>query len=48
MVLLHPGFNRTDMTKKYAHIWDEEGAVPPAEGDRNNREGGVDREIDST
>lgn len=48
VVLLHPGFNRTDMTKKYAHIWDEEGAVPPAEGDRNNREGGVDREIDST
>eukprot|EP00746_Dinoflagellata_sp_MGD_P152246 gnl/MRDRNA2_/MRDRNA2_83533_c0_seq1.p1 gnl/MRDRNA2_/MRDRNA2_83533_c0~~gnl/MRDRNA2_/MRDRNA2_83533_c0_seq1.p1 ORF type:complete len:302 (+),score=58.64 gnl/MRDRNA2_/MRDRNA2_83533_c0_seq1:80-985(+) len=25
--LLHPGFNRTEMTKKYEHIWDEEGAV---------------------
>jgi len=32
IVLLHPGFNRTDMTKKYAHIWDVEGAVEPAEG----------------
>ena len=27
--LLHPGFNRTEMTKKYAHIWDIEGAVEP-------------------
>jgi len=25
--LLHPGFNRTDMTKKYEEIWDKEGAV---------------------
>ena len=25
--MLHPGFNRTAMTKKYAHIWDIEGAV---------------------
>lgn len=25
--ILHPGFNRTDMTKKYEHIWDIEGAV---------------------
>jgi NAD(P)-dependent dehydrogenase (short-subunit alcohol dehydrogenase family) len=24
---LHPGFNRTDMTSKYSHIWDIEGAV---------------------
>ena len=24
---LHPGFNRTAMTKKYEHIWDIEGAV---------------------
>lgn len=24
---LHPGFNRTDMTKKYEKIWDIEGAV---------------------
>jgi NAD(P)-dependent dehydrogenase (short-subunit alcohol dehydrogenase family) len=24
---LHPGFNRTDMTRKYEHIWDVEGAV---------------------
>lgn len=27
IVLLHPGFNRTGMTAKYAHIWDIEGAV---------------------
>eukprot|EP00122_Pirum_gemmata_P009305 Pgem_evm1s8598 len=25
--ILHPGFNRTDMTAKYSHIWDIEGAV---------------------
>jgi NAD(P)-dependent dehydrogenase (short-subunit alcohol dehydrogenase family) len=25
--IMHPGFNRTEMTKKYAHIWDIEGAV---------------------
>ena len=32
VVLLHPGFNRTEMTRKYESIWDVEGAVPPAEG----------------
>ena len=32
VVLLHPGFNRTEMTKKYEHTWDVEGAVPSAEG----------------
>ena len=25
--LLHPGFNKTDMTKKYSSIWEIEGAV---------------------
>lgn len=30
--LLHPGFNRTSMTQKYAHIWDIEGAVTPDVG----------------
>jgi NAD(P)-dependent dehydrogenase (short-subunit alcohol dehydrogenase family) len=30
--LLHPGFNRTQMTQKYAHIWDVEGAVEPSVG----------------
>jgi len=25
--ILHPGFNRTDMTRKYEQIWDIEGAV---------------------
>jgi NAD(P)-dependent dehydrogenase (short-subunit alcohol dehydrogenase family) len=32
LVALHPGFNRTSMTEKYSHIWDIEGAVPPADG----------------
>jgi len=32
VVTLHPGFNRTTMTAKYAHIWDAEGAVEPSEG----------------
>jgi len=32
VVMLHPGFNRTDMTSKYAHIWDVEGAVLSSEG----------------
>lgn len=27
VVMLHPGFNRTEMTSKYSHIWDVEGAV---------------------
>jgi len=30
--MLHPGFNRTLMTQKYAHIWDIEGAVEPEVG----------------
>jgi len=30
--ILHPGFNRTDMTKKYEHIWDIEGAVDSSIG----------------
>eukprot|EP01127_Copromyxa_protea_P022104 TRINITY_DN7797_c0_g1_i1.p2 TRINITY_DN7797_c0_g1~~TRINITY_DN7797_c0_g1_i1.p2 ORF type:complete len:271 (-),score=50.12 TRINITY_DN7797_c0_g1_i1:20-832(-) len=25
--LLHPGFNKTEMTKKYKDVWEEEGAV---------------------
>lgn len=32
VILIHPGFNRTEMTKKYEHIWDIEGAVDPNEG----------------
>ena len=27
VALLHPGFNKTDMTKKYEAIWEVEGAV---------------------
>jgi len=27
VLILHPGFNKTDMTKKYEHIWEIEGAV---------------------
>merc|ERR1712194_82652 len=32
VILLHPGFNRTEMTAKYKDIWDIEGAVEPKEG----------------
>ena len=30
--LLHPGFNRTEMTAKLKEIWDKEGAVDPSVG----------------
>lgn len=30
--ILHPGFNKTDMTSKYAHIWEIEGAVDSSVG----------------
>mmetsp|Transcript_352 Transcript_352/g.693 ORF Transcript_352/g.693 Transcript_352/m.693 type:complete len:282 (-) Transcript_352:410-1255(-) len=30
--ILHPGFNRTDMTSKYEHIWEVEGAVDASVG----------------
>ncbi len=29
---VHPGFNRTEMTKKYSDIWDVEGTVQPVVG----------------
>merc|ERR1712187_393668 len=32
IVMLHPGFNRTDMTAKFSHIWDMEGAVEASVG----------------
>lgn len=32
VLLLHPGFNRTEMTAKYKEIWDIEGAVEPSTG----------------
>jgi len=32
VVMLHPGFNRTEMTSKYSDIWDKEGAVEPEVG----------------
>lgn len=32
VLILHPGFNKTDMTKKYEHIWEIEGAVPSEVG----------------
>jgi NAD(P)-dependent dehydrogenase (short-subunit alcohol dehydrogenase family) len=32
VILLHPGFNRTEMTAKYKDIWDKEGAVEPGVG----------------
>jgi len=30
--ILHPGFNKTDMTRKYNHIWEIEGAVDASIG----------------
>jgi NAD(P)-dependent dehydrogenase (short-subunit alcohol dehydrogenase family) len=27
VLILHPGFNKTDMTAKYKEIWEVEGAV---------------------
>ena len=30
--LLHPGFNKSDMTKKYESIWEIEGAVEASVG----------------
>ncbi len=30
--ILHPGFNKTDMTAKYAEIWEVEGAVDASVG----------------
>ncbi len=30
--ILHPGFNKSEMTAKYAHIWEIEGAVDPMVG----------------
>mmetsp|Transcript_21525 Transcript_21525/g.46800 ORF Transcript_21525/g.46800 Transcript_21525/m.46800 type:complete len:329 (+) Transcript_21525:76-1062(+) len=32
VLLLHPGFNKTGMTKKYEHIWEVEGAVDASVG----------------
>jgi|EP01082_Thalassiosira_pseudonana_P015230 NAD(P)-dependent dehydrogenase (short-subunit alcohol dehydrogenase family) len=32
VLLLHPGFNKTEMTKKYENIWEVEGAVDPSVG----------------
>lgn len=32
VIILHPGFNKTDMTKKYEQIWEVEGAVDPSVG----------------
>lgn len=32
VIMLHPGFNKTEMTKKYEHIWEIEGAVDPSTG----------------
>ena len=32
VTMMHPGFNRTAMTQKYARIWDVEGAVEPPIG----------------
>ena len=34
VVILHPGFNKTEMTAKYAAIWEVEGAVDAQVGAR--------------
>ena len=41
VLLLHPGFNRTGMTAKYAAIWDKEGAVEPSVGAKVRSVGGA-------
>lgn len=30
--VFHPGFNKTEKTKRYEDIWDKEGAVDPSVG----------------
>lgn len=32
VILLHPGFNKTEMTKKLEEVWEREGAVDPSVG----------------
>jgi len=32
VLILHPGFNKTEMTKKYEEVWEVEGAVDPQVG----------------
>ena len=32
VLILHPGFNKTEMTKKYEAIWEVEGAVDSSIG----------------
>lgn len=48
VLLLHPGFNRTEMTKKYEAIWDIEGAVEPSVGAKRVLYETIKNGIDST
>jgi NAD(P)-dependent dehydrogenase (short-subunit alcohol dehydrogenase family) len=48
VILLHPGFNRTEMTAKYKDIWDIEGAVEPSQGAKRVLYEGMKSSIETT
>merc|ERR1719284_937651 len=49
LVMIHPGFLKTDMTKdKYAHLYEELGAVFPEEAVPYIRQPGADMTLDTT
>lgn len=48
VLLLHPGFNRTEMTAKYSHIWDIEGAVDPSDGAKRVLKEVIDGSMETT
>lgn len=48
VILLHPGFNRTEMTAKYKEIWDKEGAVEPSEGAKRVLHEAIKSNMDTT
>eukprot|EP00587_Corethron_hystrix_P009011 CAMPEP_0113310106 /NCGR_PEP_ID=MMETSP0010_2-20120614/7882_1 /TAXON_ID=216773 ORGANISM="Corethron hystrix, Strain 308" /NCGR_SAMPLE_ID=MMETSP0010_2 /ASSEMBLY_ACC=CAM_ASM_000155 /LENGTH=290 /DNA_ID=CAMNT_0000165491 /DNA_START=219 /DNA_END=1091 /DNA_ORIENTATION=- /assembly_acc=CAM_ASM_000155 len=48
VILLHPGFNRTEMTAKYKAIWDVEGAVEPQIGAKRVLHEAIKSNMDTT
>ena len=48
VILLHPGFNRTEMTAKYKEIWDKEGAVEPSVGAKRVLHEAINASLDKT
>lgn len=48
LILLHPGFNRTEMTAKYKEIWDIEGAVEPSVGAKRVIHEAIKSSMDTT